>query len=318
MWRNGRFDQFVAGKVQQRRPELVVAYDSAALRTLRAAKEVGAVCLLDQSIGHIRWGAQLLAEEAQLHPEFADSMPSEVPRALIERCTEEALIADHVLAASSYVRESLVAAGVAPSRIVIVPYGADTQRFRPSSQPLRSGLRLLFVGGVTQRKGVKYLLEAVKRLGIHDLRLTLVGQVVGSGRGLAPYREFFRHVPNVPHHEVHRYFQQADVFVYPSLHEGSAIAIYEALASGLPVITTPNSGSVVRDGVEGFVVPIRDVDALMERILLLYQHEELRRQMARSARRTAEQFTWEAYRKRLGALALELLGAARKWKYADQ
>src|SRR5262249_27834906 len=94
----------------------------------------------------------------------------------------------------------------------------------------------------------------------------------------------------------------------PSLHEGSALVTYEALASGLPVITTENAGSVVRDGVDGFVVPIRDVTALQEKILMLYQNRELRREMGARARERAEQFTWAAHRARLSALMGQILG----------
>jgi glycosyltransferase involved in cell wall biosynthesis len=160
---------------------------------------------------------------------------------------------------------------------------------------------MLFVGTLSQRKGIKYLLEAVNRLKLPDAELLLVGRQIGSPAALAPYASRFRHVPHVPYHEVHRLFAEADLFVYPSLHEGSAFATYEALASGLPVIATPNTGSVVRDGIEGFVVPPRDVDALMERIEQLYRDPARRAEMAAAARRRAEEFTWAAYRRRLCA-----------------
>ena len=116
---------------------------------------------------------------------------------------------------------------------------------------------------------------------------------------MRPIASIFRHVAHVPYHEVHRLFQAADIFVYPSLHEGSAFATYEALASGLPVVTTRNAGSVARDGQEGFVVPIRDVEALMDRIERLYRDATLRAAMARAARRRAMEFTWAHYRARL-------------------
>jgi glycosyltransferase involved in cell wall biosynthesis len=108
-------------------------------------------------------------------------------------------------------------------------------------------------------------------------------------------------VPHVPFHEVHALFQDADAFVYPSLHEGSAFVTYEALASGLPVITTPNAGSVVRDGEEGYVVPIRDVDAIVDRVERLQRDPELRAAMSLAARRRALDFTWDAYRTRVAA-----------------
>ena len=92
-----------------------------------------------------------------------------------------------------------------------------------------------------------------------------MGLIAGSGRGIAQYRDYFTYRTHVPHIEMPRLFRQADIFVFPSLHEGSALCTYEALACGLPVITTANSGSVVRHGIDGFIVPIRDVEALTEK-----------------------------------------------------
>ncbi len=305
-WRNERFDAYVARRLVQERPAVVLGYDTSALRAFQRARQLGIRCVLDQTIGHLRTAAVLYREEAELHPDFADSLPPAPPPWLIERCTHEALLADCVLAPSEYVRNTLTAIGVADERIVLLPYGADTTRFSPA--PSRNGrpFRLLFVGQLSQRKGLKYLLEAFVRLRLPDAELVLVGPVLGSGDGLRRYRDCFRHVPPIPQTELPAWYKQADVFVYPSLHEGSALAIYEALASGLPVITTPNSGSVVRDGWEGFLVPIRDVPALAERILFLYENPELRHELARRARARAEQFSWTLYRHRLAAVLSRL------------
>ncbi len=94
-------------------------------------------------------------------------------------------------------------------------------------------------------------------------------------------------------------YQQSDIFVFPSIEEGSALVTYEALACGLPVVTTPNAGSVVRDGVEGFIVPIRDPDALAERMERLRTDVRLRREMGKAARRRAEEFPWERHGEQL-------------------
>jgi len=306
--RNEWFDNLVGRIVARERSAALICYDSCALKAFNKAKSLGILCILDQSIAHLRTGLRLLRGEAELHPDFADSLPSPgESECLVGRCSEEAIMADRVLAGSEYVKESLIQNGVDPSRVTVIPYGADIERFRPISRPNGGLFRLLFVGQISQRKGIKYLLEAVKQLNLPGIELVLVGCVVGAGKGLTAYRDTFTHVPHVPHHQVHAYFQQGDVFVYPSLHEGSVLAIYEALASGLPVITTPNSGSVVRDGIEGFVVPIRDVEALKEKILLLYENKELRGEIGRNARKRAEEFTWQAYRQRLGALLHRLL-----------
>jgi alpha-maltose-1-phosphate synthase len=218
-----------------------------------------------------------------------------------------------VLAPSDYVRRTLIAQGVAPERIALVPFGVRIERFRPPERPREDGVfRLLYVGQISQRKGIKYLLEAVKRLALPGLELVLVGGIVGSGAGLAPYQGCFRHVPNVPHAEVQRLFQSADLFVYPSLHEGSALAIFEAMASGLPVITTENAGSMVRDGIDGHLVPLRDPDAIAARIAELHADPARRHGMAASARRRAEQFTWGHYRERLGTVLDALVAQPRR------
>lgn len=306
-WRNEYFDGLVGRMVGNTKPKAVICYDSSALLTFASAREAGTLSILDQVVGHIKTGADILAEERLRHPEFADTIPDGADEWAMKRCAAEALVADKVLASSEYVRDSLLMNGVSPANIVLCPYGVDTERFRPASKDSTSNnedrpFRILFVGQLGQRKGIKYLLEAFKALHLDKAELVLMGGVAGSGLGLKSYEGLFRHVSHVPYAELPQYYQTADIFVYPSLHEGSALAIYEALASGLPVITTPNSGSVVRDGVDGFIVPIRDVEKLKEKMLLLYQDRELRQRMAVQARITAESFTWQAYRQRLGTI----------------
>ncbi len=301
-WRNEHFDALVARAVRKGRPRAVVCYDSCALKTFEAAEKVGSSRILDQVVGHIRAGVAILSEERKLHPDFADSIPAAVDAWAVCRCSAEALAADRIIAASAYVQDTLVANGVPPSRIAICPYGVDVERFRPAPRASDRPFRILFVGQLSQRKGIKYLLEAFKALKLEKAELVLMGGTVGNGDYLKPYAEVFTHVRHVPYAELPRYYRMSDIFVYPSLHEGSALAIYEALASGLPVIATHNSGSVVRDGIEGFIVPIRDIEALKEKILLLYRDRPLRERMSAQARMRAECYTWHAYRTRLAGI----------------
>jgi glycosyltransferase involved in cell wall biosynthesis len=303
--RNEYFDAAVGRLVRRAQPRAVICYDSAALKSFEAARDVGALSILDQVVGHIRAGAHILAEEAGLHPEFADTMGEIGSHWAIERCSREAGAADKVLAASEYVRDTLVANGVALSRIALCPYGVDVERFRPGRASGARPFRFLFVGQIGQRKGIKYLLEAFKAAQLADAELVLMGGIAGSGEGLRQYEGLFRHVRHVPYSELPAYYRSADVFVYPSLHEGSALAIYEALASGLPVITTHNSGSVVRDGVEGYIVPIRDADALREKMTQLHRDGKLRKEMSERARLRAESHTWRFYRQRLAGIVRE-------------
>ncbi len=303
-WRNDVIDARVASRVRRERPRVVIGHDGSALLAARAARQVGAHAVLNQVVAHVDAALELFAEEAALSPEFAETIAG-LPPSIVARHRQELAEANRILVPSVYVRDSLAARGTPIERIAVLPYGVDIARFRPPPEPWRKTgrpFRLLFVGTLSQRKGVKYLLEAARRLASDKVELVLVGRMIGSQAAFASYRDAFRHLSHVPYHEVHALYQDADVFVYPSLHEGSAFVTYEALASGLPVVTTPNAGSVVREGEEGFVVPIRDVDALVERIERLRRDEDLRRAMSVKARARAEQFTWGHYRARLCGL----------------
>jgi alpha-maltose-1-phosphate synthase len=297
-WRNDIVDARVAARVRRERPDFVVGHDSSALLAQRAAREVGTTSVLSQVIGHIAQGIKVFQEEIALAPEFAESLTLP-PEYIVERCTQEVLEADSILCSSDYVRDTLLARGADPARAVVVPYGVDVNRFRPGRKRTSDTFRMLFVGSLSQRKGIKYLLEAVRRLNLPHAELLLVGKMVANPDALKPYAGLFRHVPHVPYHEVHALYQDADIFVYPSLHEGSAFATYEALASGLPVVATAETGSVVRDGEDGFIVKMRDVEGLMSRIEQLYRDPALRASMAVNARARAEQFTWAHYRQRI-------------------
>jgi alpha-maltose-1-phosphate synthase len=306
-WRIEWFDRALVRILERERPSVLICYSNCAVRSLHKAKSLGIFTIVDQMMSHLDSAIPLYEEESRLHPDFAPSTNQPVVDWVLSRSHEEVRLADLVLVGSNYVKDSLLNIGVDPERIAVLPYGVDTVQFRPGTTRPVQKCRLLFAGLISQRKGIKYLLEAVKQLNLQDLELMMVGRIDGVEDGLVPYRPYFTHVQNLPHQEVHRMFQTADVFVFPSLHEGSALVTYEALACGLPVITTENAGSVVRDGVEGFIVPIRDVNALMEKILLLYRDSELRAKMGQRARQRAEQFTWEDYRKRLAGLVAQVL-----------
>jgi len=259
------------------------------LRSLRRAKEMGMISVVQRASSHSRFQVELLSEE------YASwGLPFHIPETSLERADAEFALADYVLIPSGFVRESFLSYNFDGRRLLEAPFGVDTQRFRPVQPKAPHPFRVLCVGQISIRKGIPYLLAAWERLKWHDAELYLVGAIP---RGLAPFlKEQLMTMQGV---KLVGYvadpvslYQQADVFAFPSIEEGSALVTYEALACGLPVITTANAGSVVRDGKEGFLVPIRDPDALAERLQRLRTDEELRQAMGRAARRRAEEFTW--------------------------
>jgi glycosyltransferase involved in cell wall biosynthesis len=129
------------------------------------------------------------------------------------------------------------------------------------------------------------------------------------GNWFAPYQNIIRHVRSVPHSTLNIYYSAANVFVFPSLVEGFGLVLLEAMACGIPVITTPNTAGpdILTDGVEGFIVPIRDIETLQEKLEWCYCHPQELAEMGRAARQKAEQLNWEMYRQKLAHKVQTLL-----------
>jgi glycosyltransferase involved in cell wall biosynthesis len=297
-------DRHVAKKVACFAPGPVYCYEDGALETFRTAKKVHSKCLYDLPIGYWRSAHSLFLEESQLQQEWAPTLSglSDSSRKL-ERKDEELRLADRIFVASTFTRRTLEQCPFPIAPISVVPYGADIgicsspQKTTKPSDPLR----ILFVGGLGQRKGLSYLLEAIKTLG-PSVHLTLIGRKsVDSCRPLDMATDTHRWIPSLPHEDILREMRNHDVFVFPSLFEGFGLVITEALSQGLPVITTPNTcgPDVISEGVDGFIIPIRDSEAIAEKIELLLRDRNLLAAMREAAQEKARQLTWANYRARL-------------------
>src|ERR1035438_1618997 len=174
----------------------------------------------------------------------------------------------------------------------------EVASINPQRSTLNRPLRVLIVGTVGLRKGAPYVMEAAKRLkGQAEFRW--VGAISLRPEAAAEMGQYVQLAGPVPRSEVARHFEWADVFVLPSLCEGSATVTYEALAHGLPVICTANTGSVVRDGVEGYIVPARDTKGLTARLEGLLKNPGLHASMRLSAAKRTQEHTLAEYGRRL-------------------
>ncbi|MDX6286398.1 MAG: hypothetical protein QOG53_1883 [Frankiales bacterium] len=206
-------------------------------------------------------------------------------------------IADGAITASTYVAEALANDGLPRHQIAVVPYGAEAIQgdfFRERGHP--GPLRALWVGQVVYRKGIHDVLEAVDALG-GDVRLTLVTRAI-SPHWAERLGSNVEVVVNPTRQELQRLYAQHDVFVLPSLIEGFGLVYLEAMAAGLAVIGTTNTGlpDVITDGVEGRVLPVGRPDELANTLAELARSRELSEEMGRAARVTAKTFTWARFR----------------------
>jgi glycosyltransferase involved in cell wall biosynthesis len=255
---------------------------------------------MEQTIAPALVEARLLASEHASNPNWEP--PRDADPYLPEVAAREKAewnTAHVILCGSEFVRRGIAECGGPVERCLVVPYGYN----RPGPTPPRvksnpGRLRVLVAGAVGLRKGAPYVLETARALkGIADFRWCgPVGILPNAAKRLSEYVDLRGPVPRPLMLE---HYSWADIFLLPSVCEGSATVCYEAMAAGLPVITTPNAGSVVRDGLEGFIVPVGDYEAIQQQILTIHRDRALLVTMSQNAAERAHGFTLEKYGERL-------------------
>ncbi len=271
----------------------------------RARESYGALRVCDRGSAHIQCQDEILAEEFRLwNQEYRP-----IDRGTVDRELEEYKECDLITVPSEFSYRSFVAKGVPERKLAKLPYGVDVGMFRPA---LRHDhiFRVIYVGQMSLRKGLPYLLDAVLSEPIPNLELWLIGPCLPEARPfLAKYEGRYRYFGPIQQARLAEYYSQGSVFVIASVEEGLACVQAQAMACGLPVIATTNTGAedLFADGVEGFIVPIRSPEAIREKILYLYEHPDTRDQMAQAAlARVRQMGGWDSY----GANAAAAYGKA--------
>jgi glycosyltransferase involved in cell wall biosynthesis len=283
----------------------VYTFNSAGLEILQAARSKGLFAVVEQTIAPREMERRILSAEQAKFPAWEpapEADPYVQKYADRERAEWEA--ADRILCGSEFVRDGIRECGGPVEKCVVVPYGVDfppllspaTSRLSPTNA--RRPLRVLTVGTVGLRKGSHYVMETARQMkGRAEFRvvgpLAALPEAANQLSGQVDLRG------PVPRSELGQHYAWADIFLLPSLCEGSATATYEALSHGRPVICTPNTGSVVRDGVEGYLVPPFDAPVIVSRIDQMAANPDLMESMSRNAFARASEFTLEKYAERL-------------------
>lgn len=304
-------DRHVARRVLPRRkPTAVYAYEDGAAETFRAGQRLGWQRIYELPIGYWRAAQAILREEGERQPEWACTLRgiADSP-AKLARKDEELQRASLIIVPSSFVKETLGLAPGITAPIQVNPYGAPAVTIKAVPPPHAGKLRVLFVGGLGQRKGLSYLLQAVA-LVKDGVELTLIGRKLSETCGpLNEATKQHRWIPSLPHAEVLQEMSRHDVLVFPSLFEGFGLVILEAMSQGLPVITTANGAGldIITPGEDGFSVPIRSAAAIAEKLDLLAGNPALLGRMKTAALETARRSSWENYKRRLVELVKQCI-----------
>lgn len=311
-------DQFAIAEwvdrlVERRLPrdtDIFVGWSSFSLRAIHRAKAYGAKTILERGSSHIEFQRDILQEEYRM---FGHDVDPTHPR-VVEKELEEYQTADYISVPSEFVRRTFLDKGIPAEKLIKVPYGVSLQSFQrvPKTDDV---FRVIHCGGISLRKGVHYLLRAFRELDLPNSELRLIGSVAEEMRPILSHYS----ADNVviagpfPQEELYRHYSQGSVFCLASIEEGLAMVVAQAMACGLPVICTTNTGGadILRDGVDGFVVPIRNVQTLKEKLVLMYENHNLRREMgANATARVHSGFSWSDYGQRaIAAYEVILSGA---------
>lgn len=281
----------------------VYAYEDGSLATFTMAKELGLSCFYELPIAYWSTVRALLTQEATRLPEWAITLGGGVQDSpeKLDRKSQELALADMVIVPSQFVQNSLPD-WAADKPIVVSAFGTPTlhssertpETYSSSNRPLR----VLFVGSMGQRKGLGDLFTAVKLLNRSDLELVILGSP------LAPM-EFYRHqLPNFAYErgrsnqEVLALMRTCDVFCLPSIVEGRALVMQEAMSQGLPLLITPNTGGsdLIQEGKNGFLAPISSPVYIAEKLAWFLDNRSQIPAMGKLAQEHACTYTWEKYR----------------------
>jgi glycosyltransferase involved in cell wall biosynthesis len=291
------FDQLLSKQIKDANISITWAW--AGLQTINKIKDSGGIAIVEECGSCNLQQNRILAEEyLSLNLIFKEPTPNYI----VNRELNETRAADYILCPSKYVANSFINQGISPEKCIIIPYGVNLNLFH-NLKKKHSDFQILFVGTIGVRKGLIYLFKALEILKKnYAISCLLIGGIEEQFQSTFDrYKHLFTHINRVKHEELINYYSCASVFVFPSIDEGMAYVQLEAMACGVPVICTPNSGgdSVIDDNFDGFVVPVRDVNAIVDKVVSLFTNDTLRNLMSLRAEEKARKFTWDAYGKKL-------------------
>jgi glycosyltransferase involved in cell wall biosynthesis len=295
-WAHETLDRYVASQLKE--PDILIALSGSGLYAGRKIQQLGGIHICDRGSSHIRVQERLLTEE---YERYGTRWHGIDPRSIAKEEAEYEQ-AHWISIPSQFCYESFLEQGVSAAKLLKIPYGSRLERFYPEGSPSmnQEEFRILFVGAAGPRKGFIDLLASFKCLNHSRKQLLLIGSLAPEAEAMLAQvdQSQIRVLGPVPNDQLRRHYSQASVFVLPSIEEGLAMVVGEAMACGCPVIASSNTGAseLITNGVEGFIVPIRSPELIADRLQLLADQPELREQMAQAAlERVKKLGGWDAY-----------------------
>lgn len=290
-----KIEQDFACKKFIKEADVFVFYNGNGLSSCNYANKIGKITIVEVVNSHVEYQENLLREEHKsLNLAWEPFHKKDKERRL-----KEYDAADYILLPSEFVKQSFLAKGFLEEKLLRVPYGFTIPAQKTNNNAkVHTTFNVLYVGSISVRKGVRYLIEAFKMLEIANKKLTIVGPMeqISGIEGLMITNDI-EYAGVLKGAYLEKAYQSADVFCLPTIEDGYGLVLGEALSYGLPLITTTNSGGIdlISEGIEGFIVAIRDAAAIHEKLKLLSTDSELLAKMKLAATNKASSMNgWDA------------------------
>jgi glycosyltransferase involved in cell wall biosynthesis len=290
--------------------DIFVGWSGACLLSFQRAKELGAKTVVERGSSHMAYQTRILEEEYDLWGlKFTATHPG-----VYDREIQAYAECDRIAVPSLFVKRTFIEYGIPDDKLIHVPYGTSLTEFYPVKKEDNT-FRVIHCGAITLRKGVQYLLQAFYELHLPDAELWLVGSVDPE---VEPFLKKYKSSKIIfkgkqPQSQLRWFYSQCSVFCIASIEEGLAMVQPQAMACGLPIIHTTNSGGddIVRDGIDGFCIPIRDVRSIQEKILFFYENPDKLAEMGANALKQATtDLSWDSYGKNIVNAYSSFLGSS--------
>ena len=277
----------------------VYAYEDGALASFIKAKQLGLYCIYDLPIGYWKSARLLMQKEFEINPHWSSTITGFNDSSdKLNKKDQELALADVIFVASSFTKKTLEDYSGKLPEIKVIPYGFPEVKQKKQYLPLvNRKLKVLFIGGLSQRKGLSYLFDAVEGLE-SKIEVTIVGnKSVENCEALNLALEKHKWIPSLSHNEVLACMQEHDVFVFPSLFEGFGLVITEAMSQGVPVITTDRTAGpdIIKHGEDGWIVPAGSTEGVKEVFEEILEKPEILKKYGMAAQNKAQTRPWSVY-----------------------
>lgn len=298
-------DRYVAKYLRKNNGNIdaVYAYEDCAFESFKMAKSLKKVCIYDLPIGYWRSMRNLLGQEAERNKDWAVTLGGFTDsEEKLKRKDEELALADKIYVASTFTKKTLEYYPGKLADVEVIPYGfpkVNSSRKYENFEGRK--IKVLYVGGLSQRKGISYVFEAIKGLE-KNIEMTMIGLGnIESCPALKQSLNNVNYIPSLPHNEILKIMSSQDILLFPSLFEGFGLVVTEAMSQGTPVITTDRTcgPDVITNGKDGWIVEAGTSVPIRKLLVDFIANPEILHEVGREALRTAQSRPWSNYEEEL-------------------